>query len=58
MHKWYHKLFRRHLTASLLDAFIVYGEHCNKPVERLSYRVLLVEGLFSKYWATGKRKVG
>jgi hypothetical protein len=58
MHKWYHKLFKRLLNATVLNALIVYRRNCDKPVEYLSFRVLLVEGLFSKYGATGERKVG
>jgi hypothetical protein len=46
------------LNATLLNALKVYRRNCDKPVEHLSLRVLLVEGLFSKYGATGERKVG
>jgi hypothetical protein len=32
MHKWYHKLFKRLLNATVLNALIVYRRNCNKPV--------------------------
>jgi hypothetical protein len=46
------------LNATVLNALIVYRRNCDKPVEHSSFKVLLVEGLFSKYRATGERKVG
>jgi hypothetical protein len=58
MHKWYHKLFKRLLNATLLNALTVYRKNCDKHVEHLSFRVLLVEGLFLKNGTIGKRKVG
>jgi hypothetical protein len=58
MHKRYHKLFKRPLNATVLNALIVYRRNCDKPMEHLSFRVLLVEGLFSKFGATGEGKVG
>jgi hypothetical protein len=58
LHKWYHKLFKRLLNATVLNALIVYRRNCDKPVEHLSFGVLFLEGLFSKYGATDERKVG
>jgi DNA polymerase II large subunit len=58
LRKLYHKLVRRLLNASVLNALIVYRKNCDKPLEHLTFRLLLVEGLFSKYWATGERKKG
>jgi hypothetical protein len=48
----------KRLNASVLNALIMYRENCDIHVERLSFRVLLVEGLFSKYGATGEIKMG
>jgi hypothetical protein len=31
-------------------------KNCDKPGDRLSFRILLVEGLFSKYGATTEEK--
>lgn len=58
MHKWYHKLFKRLLNASVMGALKVYRKNCDKHVEHLSFRALLVEGLFPEYGATGERKIG
>jgi hypothetical protein len=46
MHKWYHKVFKIFLNATLLNALTMYRWNCDKPVEHLSLRVLLVEGVF------------
>lgn len=41
-----------------MGALTVYRKNCDKHVEHLSFRALLVEGLFPEYGATGERKIG
>ncbi|PNF29055.1 hypothetical protein B7P43_G13906 [Cryptotermes secundus] len=56
MRKWYHKLFRRLLNASVLNSLILFRQNTKTNIEHLSFRILLVEGLFAKY-ATGETRV-
>ena len=49
MTKWYLKLFNRLLNATVLNSFVVYRQVTGRKIQQLSYRIQLVEGLFTKY---------
>jgi len=49
MTKWYLKLFKRLLNSTVLNLFVIYRQVMGRNIEQLSYRVQLVEGLFTKY---------
>ena len=49
MTKWYMKLFRRLLNCAVLNSLIIYRQVTGRKIEQLSYRIQLVEGLFTKY---------
>ena len=48
MTKWHLKLFKRLLNSTVLNSFI-YRQVTGRNIEQLSYRIQLVEGLFTKY---------
>jgi hypothetical protein len=56
MHKWYKKLFRRLLNATVLNAMIIYRHNTGKHIDQLAFRVNLVEALFHQF-ADIERKV-
>jgi hypothetical protein len=56
MHKWYMKLFRRLLNATVLNAMIIYRHNTGKKIDQLAFRVNLVEVLFEQF-ADTERKV-
>jgi len=47
--KWYLKLFKRLLNSTVLNLFVVYRQVMGRNIEQPSYRIQLVEGLFTKY---------
>ena len=49
MTKWYLKLFKRLLSSTVLISFVVYRQVTGRNIQKLSYRIQLVEGLFTKY---------
>ena len=49
MTKWYLKLFKRLLNSTVLISFVVYRKVTGRNIQQLSYRIQLVEGLFTKY---------
>ena len=49
MTKWYLRLFKRLLNSTDLNSFVVYRQVTGRNIQRLSYRIQLVEGLFMKY---------
>ena len=49
MTKWYLKLFKRLLNSTVLNSIVVYRQVTGRNIEQLSYRIQLVEGLFTKY---------
>ena len=49
MSKWYLKLFKRLLKATVLNSFVVYRQVTGRNIQQLSYKFQLVEGLFTKY---------
>jgi len=49
MTKCYLKLFKRLLTSTVLNWFVVYRQVTRRNIQQLSYRIQLVEGLFMKY---------
>jgi len=49
MTKWYVKLFKRLLNSTDLNSFVVYRQVTGRNIQKLSYRIQLVEGLFTKY---------
>ena len=57
MNKWYMKLFRRLLNASILNSMIVYRNNTDKRIQQLSFRIQLIEGLFVKYASAVEHKV-
>ena len=48
MTKWYFKLFKRLLNSTVLNLFVVYRQVTGRKIQQLSYRIQLVEGLFTK----------
>jgi len=49
MNKWYMKLFRRLLNATVLNALTIYRHNVGRNVDHLKFRIDLIEGLFVKY---------
>jgi hypothetical protein len=49
MHKWYMKLFRRLLNATVLNTMIIYRHNTGKQIGQLAFRVSLVETLFKQF---------
>ena len=49
MSKWYLRLFKRLLNYAVLNWIVVYQQVTGRNIEQLSYRIRLVEGLFTKY---------
>jgi len=49
MTKWYLKLFKRLLNSTVLNSFVIYQQVMERNIQQLSYRIQLVEGLFTKY---------
>jgi hypothetical protein len=49
MTKWFSKLFKRLLNPTVLNSFVVYRQVTGRNIEQLSYRIQLVERLFTKY---------
>jgi len=62
MTKWYLNLFKRLLNSTVLNSFVVYRQVMGRNIQQLSYRIQLLEGLFTKYahaaekWAAPGRK--
>jgi len=48
MTKWYLKLFKRLLNSTVLSSFVVYRQMTGRNIQQLSYRIQLMEGLFTK----------
>ncbi|XP_023721062.1 piggyBac transposable element-derived protein 4-like [Cryptotermes secundus] len=57
MNKWYMKLFRRLLNASILNSMIVYRSNTGKRIQQLTFIIQLIEGLFVKYVSAVEHKV-
>jgi hypothetical protein len=55
MQKWYMKLFRSLLNATVLNA-IIYRHNTGKKIDQLAFRVNLVEAIFEQF-ANPERKV-
>jgi len=49
MTKWYLKFFKRLLNSTVLKSFVTYRQVMGRNIEQLSYRIQLMEGLFTKY---------
>jgi hypothetical protein len=49
MTKWYLILFKRLLKSTVLNLCVIYRRVTGKNIQQLSYRIQLVEGLFTKY---------
>jgi len=49
MTKWYLKLIKRLPKSTVLNSFVVYRQATGRNIQQLSYRIRLVEGLFTKY---------
>jgi len=49
MNKWYMKLFRRLLNATVLNSLVIYRQNGGRNVDHLTFRIELVEGLLAKY---------
>ena len=49
MTKWYLRLFKRLLNSTVLNSFVIYQQVMERNIQQLSYRIQLVEGLFTKY---------
>ena len=49
MTKWYFKLFKRLLNSAVLNSFVVCGQVMGRNIQQLSYRIQLMEVLFTKY---------
>ena len=49
MTKRYLKLFKTLLNSTVLNLFVVYRQVTGRNIQQLSYRIQLVEGLFTKY---------
>jgi len=49
MTKWYLKLFKRLLNSTVLNSFLVYQLVMRRNIRQLSYRIQLLEGLFTKF---------
>ena len=57
MTKWYLKLFKRLLNSPVLNSFVVYRQVTGRNIHQLSYRIQLVEGLFTKYTCAGGTRI-
>ena len=49
MTKWCLRLFKRLLNSTVLNSFVVYRQVTGRNIQRLSYRIQLLEGHFAKY---------
>ena len=49
MIKWYLKVFKRLLKCTVLNSFVVYRQVMGRKIQKLSYSIPLVEGMFTKY---------
>jgi hypothetical protein len=49
MPKWYMKLFRRLLNATVLNAMIIYRRNMGKKIRQLAFRVSFLEALFEQF---------
>jgi hypothetical protein len=49
INKWCIKLFRRLLTATVLNSSVIYRYNVERNVDQLKFRVEMVEGLLMKY---------
>jgi hypothetical protein len=49
MNKWYMKLFRRLLNATVLNALVIYRQNIGRNIDQLTFRIELVEGLLVKH---------
>ena len=48
MTKWYLKLFKRLLNYTVRNSFVVYRQVTERNIQQLSYKIQLVECLFTK----------
>ena len=46
--KWYLRRFKRLLNFAVLSSLVIYRQVTGRNIEQLSYRIQLVEGLFTK----------
>jgi hypothetical protein len=49
MSKWYMKLFRRLLNATVLNSLVIYRQNIGRNIDHLKFRTDLVQGLLVKY---------
>jgi len=49
MNRWYTKLFRRLLNATVLNSLVTYRQNVERKVDHLKFRIYLVEGLLVKH---------
>jgi hypothetical protein len=49
MHKWYLKLFRRLLNATVLNAVIIYRHNMGKKLSQLAFRISFLESRFEQF---------
>ena len=56
MTKWYLKLYKRLLNSTVLNSFVVYRQVTGRNIHQLSYRIQLVEGVFTKCACAGETR--
>ena len=54
--KWYLRLFKRLLNSTVLNSFVVYRQAMGRKIQQLSYRIQLVEGVFTKCACAGETR--
>ena len=57
MTRRYLKLFKRLLNSIFLNSFVVYRQVTERIIHHISYRIQLVEGLFTKYARAAETKI-
>ena len=54
---WYLKRFKRLLNFTVLNSFVIYQQVTGGNIEQLSYRIQLVEGVFTKYARAAETRI-
>jgi hypothetical protein len=57
MTRWYLKLFKRLLNCTVLNSFVVCRQVTGRNIQQFSYRIRLVEGLFTKYARAAETRI-
>jgi hypothetical protein len=58
LHKWYLKLCRRFLNATVLNTMIIYRHNTGHKIDHLAFRVNLVEARFKQFANTEHKVTG